>query len=280
MIMSNPGKTRYRTVWISDVHLGSRACRPEPLLAFLSSFECDQLFLVGDIIDLWSLRRRWYWPQEHNDVVRKILKRASRGTRVTYIPGNHDERFRDYVGLAFGGVQIEREAVHTLLDGRRALVTHGDDFDAVIKNMKIITALGDVAYDVILAMNRALNGFRKKFGWPYWSLAGYIKRKVKYLCQFVSDYEKLLTQHARENACTVVVNGHIHRPEMRPIGDILYCNDGDWVESCTALVEHLDGTLELLHVEKDGIGVQPAPDDEPIAAPSRLPADALNRVAP
>ena len=249
--MGRYGKTRYQAVWISDVHLGSKACRIEPLLEFISSVECETLYLVGDIIDLWSLRRKWFWPQSHNDFIRKVLKRASKGARVVFIPGNHDERFRDYDGLQFGGVEIRREAFHDLIDGRRMLILHGDDFDAVVKNHQIISAIGDWFYDLILGLNRIYNWFRRKLGRPYWSLAAYIKRRVKYICQFVSNYEESLAKYAREKGAQVVLTGHIHRPEMKQVGDILYCNDGDWVENCTALVEHVDGRLELLHVEKE-----------------------------
>lgn len=256
--MGRYDKVWYRAVWISDVHLGTKACRIEPLLEFISSIECETLYLVGDIIDLWSLRRRWYWPQSHNDFVRKVLKRASNGAQVVFIPGNHDERFRDYEGLHFGGVEIRREAMHDLLDGRRMLILHGDDFDAVVKNHAVITAIGDWFYDLALGLNRITNWVRRKLGRPYWSLAAFLKRKVKYICEFVSNYEESLARYAREKGAQVVLTGHIHRPEIKQVGDILYCNDGDWVENCTALVEHLDGRLELLHVERE-LTTVPAP---------------------
>src|SRR5262245_57172777 len=172
------GKVRYRSVFLSDLHLGSRACRIESLLEFISGLECDYLYLVGDIIDLWSLQRRWYWPQSHNDFVRKILKRASKGAHVVFIPGNHDERFRDYVGLQFGGVEIQEEAFHETADGKKMLLLHGDKFDEVVKNMPLVTALGDFAYDFLLGLNSVLNWTRRKIGMPYWSIAAFLKRKV------------------------------------------------------------------------------------------------------
>jgi UDP-2,3-diacylglucosamine pyrophosphatase LpxH len=249
--MGHHDKVRYRSVWISDLHLGSRACRVEPLLAFISSIECEFLYLVGDIVDVWSMKRRFYWPQSHNDVVRKILKRASRGARVIFIPGNHDEVFRAYGGMQFGGVEIRVDAMHETADGRKMLILHGDEFDEVVRNMHLITALGDWMYDILLGLNRVLNWFRRRMGRPYWSLAAFIKRKVKYICQFVSNYEQSLVRYAKQRGADIVLTGHIHRPEIKALGDVLYCNDGDFVENCTALVEHLDGRLELLHVERD-----------------------------
>lgn len=247
-------KTHYRTVWLSDIHLGTKACQVEPLVRFLSSIRCDYLFLVGDIIDLWALKRKWYWPNSHNDVIRKILKRASKGAHVIYIPGNHDETFRAYVDLVFGGVEIKREAFHTTADGKRVLMLHGDEFDSVVTNQQILTAFGDWCYDLLLAGGRVYNWLRKKFDWPYFSLAAYIKNKVKYICQFVSNYQESLVRYARQKQADVVVTGHIHRPEIKPLEEMTYANCGDWVENCTALVEHVDGRLEIIHVERDGVG--------------------------
>jgi UDP-2,3-diacylglucosamine pyrophosphatase LpxH len=253
--MVKRSKAYFRSVWISDVHLGTRACRVDALLEFLSSIETEHLYLVGDIIDVWALKRRWFWPQSHNDVVRKILKRASNGAHVVYIPGNHDEDFRDHCGLVFGGVDVRMETVHETADGRRMLLLHGDKFDTVIQNMPVITALGDWAYDWILTANAGLNWARRKMGLRYWSLAAYLKQKVKMICEFASDYEKTLARYAREQGCDAVLSGHIHRPAMKDVDGVLYLNDGDWVENCTAVVEHFDGRLELLHVERDGAPV-------------------------
>ena len=261
-------KVRYRTVWISDLHLGTKACRVEPLLDFLSTIECEYLFLVGDVIDLWALKRKWYWPQSHNDVIRKILKRSSKGAHVVYIPGNHDENFRGYIGLTFGGVEIKREATHTTADGRKILMLHGDEFDSVVTNHQYLTAFGDVCYDWLLALGRGYHWLRRKFGWRYFSLAAYVKHKVKYICQFVSNYHDSLIRYAKSKDAEIVITGHIHRPEIVPMGDITYANCGDWVENCAALVEHLDGRLEIIYAERDGAGntpVVPAEEMEEVA---------------
>jgi UDP-2,3-diacylglucosamine pyrophosphatase LpxH len=244
-------KLQYRTVWISDVHLGTKACQVEPLLKFISSMRCENLFLVGDIIDLWAMKRKWYWPQTHNDVIRKILKRASKGTKVTYIPGNHDENFRGYLGLNFGGVEVKREAFHVTADGKRVLMIHGDEFDTVVKNHRIITWFGDWCYDLLHAGGRIYNWLRRKFGWPYFSLAAYVQSRVEVVVNFVSNYQQSLLKYARSRKAEIVVTGHIHRPEIMLIEDILYANCGDWVENCTALVEHADGRLELLKFDRE-----------------------------
>ena len=244
-------KQQYRTVWISDIHLGTKACQVEPLLRFLSSMRCEHLFLVGDIIDLWAMKRKWYWPQTHNDVIRKILKRAGKGTHVTYIPGNHDENFRGYLGLNFGGVEIKREALHLTADGKRVLMIHGDEFDTVVTNHHIITWFGDWCYDILLGLGRTYNWCRRKFGWRHFSLAAYVKRKVKYIVNFVSNYQQSLLHYARSRQAEIIVTGHIHRPEIKPMEEILYANCGDWVENCTALVEHKDGRLEILQFEHE-----------------------------
>jgi len=245
-------KRQYRTVWISDLHLGTKSCQVEPLLRFLASMRCDHLFLVGDIIDFWSMRRRWYWPQSHNDVIRKILKRAGKTTKVTYIPGNHDENFRGYLGLSFGGVEIKREAFHVTATGKRVLMLHGDEFDSVVTNHQFITWFGDGCYEVLLAGGRVYNWLRRKFNWPHFSLAAYVKKKVKYIVNFVSNYQQSLLRYARQREADIVVTGHIHRPEIKRIEEVLYANCGDWVENCSALVEHPDGRLEILFAEQDG----------------------------
>jgi UDP-2,3-diacylglucosamine pyrophosphatase LpxH len=259
-------KTRYRTVWISDLHLGTKACRVEPLLDFLSSIQCEYLFLVGDVVDLWALKRKWYWPGSHNDVIRKILKRSSKGAHVIYIPGNHDETFRSFIGLTFGGVEIKREAFHATADGRKILMLHGDEFDHVVTHHQFLTAFGDVCYDVLLWLTRGYHWLRRKFGWRYFSLAAYVKHKVKYICQFVSNYHESLIRYAKSKEADIVITGHIHRPEIVPMEGITYANCGDWVENCAALVEHLDGRLEIIHAERDGHGDAPqavAPAEEP-----------------
>jgi len=236
----------YRTVWISDLHLGTPGCQATALLDFLKNVECDTLFLVGDIIDGWQLRRRWFWPQAHNDVVQKLLRRARKGCRVVFIPGNHDEFARAFVGHQFGGIEVHDDTVHTTADGRKLWVTHGDYFDAVIQRAKWLAYTGDYAYEFTLRMNRHLNHWRARLGLPYWSLSAYLKHKVKMALNYVTDFEKAVAQEARNRGHDGVVCGHIHRAEMRTIDGTLYCNDGDWVESRTALVEHMDGQLELV----------------------------------
>ena len=234
-----------RTVWISDIHLGTPGCQAEALLDFLRRVECETLYLVGDIIDGWQLRRNWYWPQAHNDVVQKILRKARKGTRVVFVPGNHDEFARRYVAHNFGGVDVVTEAVHTTADGRQLWVTHGDLFDGVIQCAKWLAYLGDSAYEFTLKVNSAFNRARARMGLPYWSLSKYLKQKVKRAVSYVSDFEVAVAREARKRGLQGVVCGHIHHAEMREIDGILYCNDGDWVESLTALIEHADGWLEI-----------------------------------
>lgn len=236
----------FRTVWISDVHLGFRGCNAELLLDFLRTVECDTLYLVGDIVDVWEMERRMFWPQAHNNVVRTLLGKAKHDTTVIYVPGNHDEVLRDFAGMDFGNVQIRRQTVHTTADGRKLLVMHGDEMDSVVQCSRFLAVLGSRAYDFLLWLNRYVNAARKLFGKPYWSLAAFLKHKVKNAVNFISSFEKGVAHEARRRKVDGVVCGHIHRAEIRMIDDILYCNDGDWVESCTALVEHADGRLEIL----------------------------------
>jgi UDP-2,3-diacylglucosamine pyrophosphatase LpxH len=236
----------FRTVWVSDTHLGTPGCNAELLLDFLKSIDCRTLFLVGDIVDGWQLRRGWYWPARHNDIVRCIMKQAKHGTRVVYILGNHDEAFRDYAGLNFGGVEVLAEAIHMTADGRRLLVLHGDEFDSVVLYAKWLAFLGDHAYTLLLKLNRLVNFVRRVAGLPYWSLAAHLKRRVKNAVQFISSFEAAVAHAAYERGADGVVCGHIHSAEVRQIGEVTYYNDGDWVESCTALVEHLDGRMEII----------------------------------
>ena len=235
-----------RTVWISDLHLGTPGCQAEALLDFLRDVECDTLYLVGDIIDGWQLRRQWYWPQTHNDVIQKLLRKARKGTRVVFVPGNHDEFARKYLGHNFGGVDVVEECIHQLADGRRLWVTHGDLFDGVIQHAKWLAYLGDHAYEFTLKLNRYLNSCRARLGLPYWSLSRYLKFKVKRAVSYVGDFEAAVAREARSRGLDGVVCGHIHHAEMRTVEGVLYCNDGDWVESLTALVEHADGRLALI----------------------------------
>ena len=240
------GRLRFRTIFISDIHLGTPGCNAELLVNFLKSVECETLYLVGDIIDGWRLRKGWYWPAAHNDVVRCILKMAKRGAHVVYVPGNHDELLRDYIGLAFGDVTVANEAIHRTADGRRLLVIHGDQFDGVVLYARWLAFLGDSAYELLLKSNALVNWVRRRFGLPYWSLAKHMKARVKNAVQFISRYEEVVAHAAAERQVDGVVCGHIHSAEIRQFGDITYYNDGDWVESCTALVEHADGRMELI----------------------------------
>jgi UDP-2,3-diacylglucosamine pyrophosphatase LpxH len=241
---------RLRSVFISDVHLGTRGCQAELLLDFIKHIECDSLYLVGDIIDGWKLKSGWHWPQAHNDVVQKVLRLARKGVRVIYVPGNHDEMARDYCGVHFGGVIIARDAIHETADGRRFLVTHGDEFDGVVQHARWLAFLGDWSYRTVLALNTVFNLARRRLGFGYWSLSAYLKVKVKNALQFIEDFETAVAEEARRRGVDGVICGHIHKAEMRDIHGITYVNDGDWVESCTALVEHLDGRLEILEWAK------------------------------
>jgi len=240
------GTSRYRTVWISDTHLGTRGCQADYLLDFLRHTDCETLYLVGDIIDGWRLKRSWYWTETQNDVVQELLKKSRRGCQVIYVPGNHDEVLRDYTELFFGGVLVKEEAIHKGADGRRFLVIHGDKFDSIVRYAKWLALLGDWAYTVLLGTNTYVNMVRRTLKLPYWSLSAYLKHKVKNAVEFISHYEDAVVQEARKRSVDGVVCGHIHHAEMREIDGILYCNDGDWVESCTALVEKSDGSLEIV----------------------------------
>jgi UDP-2,3-diacylglucosamine pyrophosphatase LpxH len=237
---------RYRSVFVSDLHLGTPGCQASALLDFLKWHPSDHLYLVGDIVDGWQLRKGWFWPQAHNDVVQKLLRRARKGCRIVYVPGNHDEFARDFAGHAFGGIQVAHEAVHRTADGKALWVIHGDAFDAVVQGARWLAYLGDNLYEFSLKLNRHLNRFRARLGLPYWSLSAYLKHKVKRALNYVTDFEQAVANEARRRGHDGVVCGHIHRAEIRDIGGVLYCNDGDWVESCSALVEHFDGRLELL----------------------------------
>ncbi|WP_448580286.1 UDP-2,3-diacylglucosamine diphosphatase [Thermaurantiacus sp.] len=239
-------KSRFRTIFISDIHLGTPGCNADLLLDFLQSVKCDTLYLVGDIIDGWRLKRGWYWPTRHNDVVRRIMKMAKKGTRVIYVPGNHDEVLRDFVGLSFGDIAILPEAVHETADGRRLLVLHGDEFDGVVLYARWLAFLGDHAYALLLRLNILVNRARRWFGLPYWSLSAHLKHRVKRAVEFMSRFEEAVAHAAELRGADGVVCGHIHNAEIRQIGAITYYNDGDWVESCTALVEHANGRMEIL----------------------------------
>jgi UDP-2,3-diacylglucosamine pyrophosphatase LpxH len=238
---------RYRTIWLSDIHLGSSGCQAPYLLDFLRHNESEYLYLVGDIIDGWRLKKGWYWPQAHNDVVQKILRKARKGTQVIYIPGNHDEGARQFCDLAFGDIHVRGEAFHTTLSGARLWIVHGDLFDGVIQHAKWLAYLGDTAYTAILFLNGWFNRLRSRLGLHYWSLSQYLKHQVKNAVNFISSFEHAMVDEARRRGCDGVVCGHIHKAEIRNVDGLLYCNDGDWVESLSALVETLDGELKLVY---------------------------------
>ncbi len=239
--------SKYRAIFISDLHLGTPGCQAKALLDFLKAYPSDYVYLVGDIIDGWQLRRKWYWPQAHNDVVQKLLRCARKGSRVIFVPGNHDEFARGFIGHQFGGIEVVEDAVHVTAGGVRLWIIHGDYFDGVIQCAKWLAYVGDNLYEFTLRLNRYLNYFRGRFGLNYWSLSAYLKQKVKKALNYVTDFEVAVARETRRKGHDGVVCGHIHRAEMRSIDGTLYCNDGDWVESQTALVEHLDGRLELVH---------------------------------
>ncbi len=237
---------RFRTLFISDVHLGTRGCQAEKLLDFLRWHEADCIYLVGDIVDGWALRVNWYWPQAHNDVVQKLLRKARKGCRIVYVPGNHDEFLRDYYGTHFGGIEVVESTVHRAADGRRYLVIHGDLFDVVVKHARWLALLGDRAYDVAILANRVFNGVRRTFGLTYWSLSQWAKLKVKNAVNFIGQFEQTLANEARRHGTDGVICGHIHCVALRDERALRYVNCGDWVESCTAIGEREDGALEIL----------------------------------
>ena len=275
--MSGIAVRNYRTVFISDIHLGTKGCQAELLLDFIRHIECESLYLVGDIVDGWKLRSGWHWPQAHNDVVQKILRMARKGVKVVYVPGNHDDRVREFVGVHFGGVVVARDAIHETADGRRFLVLHGDEFDGVVQHAKWLAFVGDYAYRVLIAANTLFNRARRRLGFGYWSLSAFLKTRVKNALQFVENFEQAVAEEARRRGVDGVICGHIHKAEMRDIDGIAYINDGDWVESCSALVEHHDGRLEILEwaklrswsaIDRTIRAVDPIPEPELLPTPA------------
>ena len=280
---------KFRSIFISDIHLGTRGCKAAFLLDFLKHTESEKLYLVGDIIDGWRLKKNWFWTQQHNDVVQKVLRKARKGTDVTYVPGNHDAFARDFLDHEFGQIKVTRDLIYEGLNGRRFLVIHGDECDGVMMYAKWLAVLGDAAYTFALALNNWLNNARRKLGLPYWSLSKYLKHKVKNAVAFIAHYEDAVARMARERGADGVICGHIHHAEIREIDGISYMNDGDWVESCTALVEHFDGRWEILHwadvrgLEPDAVlddEAEPAEAQIPLPIlppPQRVPLEATNR---
>jgi len=237
---------RFRTLFLSDVHLGTRGCQAERLLDFLRWHEADTVYLVGDIVDGWQLRSGWYWPQAHNDVVQKLLRKARKGARIVYVPGNHDEFLREYFGTHFGGIEVTDSAIHVSPEGARYLVIHGDHFDFVVTQARWLALLGDKAYELALIVNRVFNALRRRLGIGYWSLSKWAKLKVKNAVSYIGEFEKTLVAEARRHAADGVICGHIHLAAIHRDFGIHYVNCGDWVESCTAIAEHHDGRLEII----------------------------------
>ncbi len=267
LVKSKSDPKSYKTIFISDIHLGSKACQAELLLDFLRYNDSEKLYLVGDIVDGWRLKRKWFWPQSHNDVVQKILRKARKGTEVIYVPGNHDEGLRRYIGTHFGGIEVKPTDIYEAVDGRKFLVLHGDNFDNVMLYARWLAYIGDHAYDFVLRLNTFFNGLRRLMGLRYWSLSSYLKIKVKNAVQFISEFEQVIVKEAEKAEVQGVICGHIHHAEMKQYGDITYMNDGDWVESCTALVEHFDGTWEIIYwadeIAKAGITItKPMREDD------------------
>jgi len=242
---SEAPRERFRTIWLSDLHLGTRGARADALADFLKHHQCERLYLVGDVIDGWRLKSRMYWPQAHSNVLRRVLTKAKRGCRVFYVTGNHDEFLRRYSHLELGNITLCDETTHATPDGRRLLVIHGDQYDAVVQGHKWLAFLGDKGYEFLLWLNRWFNRFRERFGYGYWSLSAHVKQRVKRAVSYISDFEDAVAWDCRCRGFHGVVCGHIHHAEIRDIGAVTYYNCGDWVESCTALVEHFDGRIEL-----------------------------------
>ena len=252
------GAKRYRSLFLSDIHLGTKGCQAELLLDFLRWHDADTIYLVGDIVDAWRLKSGWYWPQTHNDVVQKLLRKARKGARMVYVPGNHDEFLRDFPGHHFGGIEVIEQTIHIAADGRRYLVMHGDAFDVVVRHAKWLAHLGDWAYVSVLGINTGLNVVRRRLGFTYWSLSAWAKLKVKNAVSFIGHFEETLTREARRLDCDGIVCGHIHHAALRDLDGIAYVNTGDWVESCTAVVEHADGRFEIIRWAEGSRALVPA----------------------
>jgi UDP-2,3-diacylglucosamine pyrophosphatase LpxH len=237
---------RYRAAWISDAHLGTRGCNAPALLDFLRENDFEILYIVGDLIDIWSLRRGIYWPQQHNDVIQKLLRKARKGTHVIYIPGNHDELVTDFCG-AYGNIEIKQRAIHVTASGERILVIHGHELDTVVQNVRWLAFAGDLGYQFLLSLNPLINFVRRRFGLGYWSLSAYAKRRVKDAVSFIGKFEAAVAHYAVRHHVDAVLCGHIHSAAIREFGNVTYYNCGDWVESCTALVEGEDGILSMVN---------------------------------
>jgi len=258
---------RVRAAWISDVHLGTRGANAGVLLDFLRDYDFGTLYIVGDLIDIWQLRRGIYWPQEHNDVIQKILRKARKGAHVVYIPGNHDEMVSAFDGV-YGNITIEKHAIHETADGRRILVIHGHELDTVVQNVKWLAFLGDAGYQFLLSLNPAINFFRRRFGLGYWSLSAYAKKRVKDAVSFIGRFEEEVVRYAAKYSVDAVLCGHIHSAAIRQIGNVTYYNCGDWVESCSAMVENLDGRMEIVSYLTATIGARATSSTPALASPA------------
>ncbi|MGR9053547.1 MAG: UDP-2,3-diacylglucosamine diphosphatase [Gammaproteobacteria bacterium] len=246
-------KNFYKTLWISDLHLGSTQCQAGVLLDFLKYNDSEKLYLVGDIIDFWALSKKMYWPTDHNTIIQKILRKARHGTKVIYVPGNHDENVRDYDNYVFGDIVVKKSDIHKTAAGKTFLVVHGDEYDTIAQYHRWIAKLGSAGYDFLLEVNRFLRFVRKWIGvQSHFSLAAFVKFKVKNVVQFISDYEQSIVDTLSDQGLDGVVCGHIHHAEIKMINQFLYINTGDFVESCTAIAEHPDGRLELLKWRQTG----------------------------
>jgi UDP-2,3-diacylglucosamine pyrophosphatase LpxH len=273
IVLAQPSNRRFRALFISDVHLGSRGAQADLLLDFLRYHEADTIYLVGDIVDGWQLKSAWYWPQAHNDVVQKFLRQARKGVPIIYVPGNHDEFLRDYYGTHFGGIEVVETVIHDGADGRRYLVIHGDHFDLVVTQARWLALLGSKAYDWAIATNRIFNAIRRRLGFGYWSLSQWAKLKVKNAVNYIGEFEKTLASEAHRREVDGVICGHIHHAAMRDLDGVRYLNCGDWVESCTAIVEHFDGRFEII-VWSDDARQKALLEGEPPAAPAGRPVSA------
>lgn len=244
--MADPAQRHFRTLFLSDLHLGTRGCQAHLLLDFLRYHDAETIFLVGDIVDGWRLKRSWYWPQAHNDVVQKLLRKGRKGARIIYLPGNHDEFLRNYIGTHFGGVEVFEDYVYETAAGDKYLIIHGDQFDIVVRHAKWLAFFGDWAYVTAMQFNTGLNIVRRRLGFSYWSLSAWAKMKVKNAVNFIGAFQETLTNEAQRRGVDGVVCGHIHHACDDDTGGVRYINTGDWVESCTAVVEHQDGTFEII----------------------------------
>jgi len=244
--MAKDETLKFRTLFLSDIHLGSKIAKAEFLLDFLKNHDAETIYLVGDIVDGWRLKRSWHWPQSHNDVVQKLLRKGRKGAKIIYIAGNHDEFLRPFQGTHFGGIEVADRAVHRTADGRNFLVIHGDQFDAIVHNVRWLAYLGDKAYDLATLINRIVHRVRRLLGMPYWSFSSWAKVKVKKAVNFISHFQKIVSEEARRSEVDGVICGHIHHAAIEDMAGIQYINTGDWVESCTAIAEHFDGRMEII----------------------------------